>query len=93
MELQVFAIYDTKAEAYLQPFCTHNKATAIRSFSDLANDPATQFHQHAGDYVLFQIASYDDQTAALKKLTANVNLGTALEFQQPTQVPALEAIQ
>ncbi len=83
MQIQAFAIYDTKADAYLQPFFTNNKHTALRMFGDLVNDPNHQFAKHAGDYVLFQIGSYNDQTGTLEKLSANINLGLALEFQQP----------
>ncbi len=93
MKLEVFSIYDTKADAYLSPFYSHNKATALRSFSDLANDSSTQFSQHAGDYVLFQVATWDDERGRHEPLTANINLGTAIEFQQPTEPPTLEAIQ
>ena len=83
MKTEVFAIYDSKADAYLQPFFTANKATAIRSFSDLVNQPNTQFSNHPGDYVLFHVASWQDDRGIFEPLTANINLGTGVEFQQP----------
>ncbi len=92
MQLDIFSIYDTKADSYLQPFFTNNKATAIRTFSDLANQSDHQFCRHAGDYVLFQIGTYDDSRGLVTALTANINLGSALEFQQSVALPTLEAV-
>jgi len=86
MKLQIFSIYDTKADAYLQPFFTATKATALRSFSDLVNNPDSTFSKHASDYVLFHIASYDDQNGHIEPLSSNLNLGGGLELQQsPTE--------
>ncbi len=92
MNIAIFSIYDSKADAYLQPFFTANKATAIRSFSDLVNDPNSHFGKHAADFVLFEIGAYDDQRGVLLSHEANINLGVGIEFQQPAEVPTLEAI-
>lgn len=83
MKLQVFSIYDSKADAYLQPFFTANKATALRSFSDLVNNPDSQFFRHAGDYVLFHVATWNDENGTFEPQTANINLGTGVEHQTP----------
>lgn len=87
MILKVFAIYDSKAEAYLQPFFTSTIGMAIRSFEQAANDPQTQFHRHPADFTLFNIGEYDDETGTLVSLVAKVSLGTALELKKgPTPV-------
>lgn len=80
MTLQVFAIRDTKAEAYLKPFFTPTKGLALRAFVEVANDPKQDISRYAGDYHLFRIAEYDDQTGVITPLEVKENLGCALDF-------------
>lgn len=82
--MKIYSIYDSKAEAYLPPFFSPNKATAIRSFQQAANDTTTQFHQHGGDYTLFEIGTWHEQTGELTPANTKTNLGTALEHQGET---------
>lgn len=60
MKVQLFSIYDSKVEAYLQPFFMQNSAQAQRSFSDLVNDKTHAFGKHPEDYTLFEIGSWED---------------------------------
>lgn len=93
MKLKVFTSYDTKVEAYLQPFFMRTRGEAIRAWTELANNPEHLFSKHPGDYTLFEIGEYDDATAQLTPSRAFTNLGTALEFKRlkddTTSVPQL----
>lgn len=80
MILRVYSVYDSKAEAYMQPFYFNSRGQAIRAFSDTCNDPKSQLFAHAGDFTLFEIAKYDDQTGIMLN-EKHVNLGVALEFK------------
>lgn len=80
--MKIFTVYDSKSEAYLQPFFMQSKGAAVRAFSDLANDKAHTFGKHPEDYVLFEIGSYDEFTAAIVS-HAPVSLGVAVEFLRP----------
>lgn len=93
--MKVFAVHDSKAEAFLQPFFSQTVATALRSFAQAAQDEQHQFHTHAGDYSLFQIAEYDEQTGRIKPLDSNVLLGNALEYlnAQPASNGALRQME
>lgn len=82
MIYKIFTVYDSKLEAYLQPFFMQSKGAAIRAYSDSVNDKTTQFCKHPGDFTLFEIGEYDDQSGNLKNYTVKVNLGTALEHQK-----------
>lgn len=85
----MFAIYDSKAGAFLSPFFSINTATAVRDFSRAANDADTQFFVHAADYSLMEIATWNPDTGELVPHVAHVNLGTALTFQQSlVEVPS-----
>lgn len=78
--LKVFCVFDSKAEAYLQPFFSTNRATAIRSFAQAAADPQTAFSQNGADYTLFEMGEWDPFKGTLVCYDAKVSLGTALEF-------------
>jgi hypothetical protein len=80
MQLKIFTVYDSKAEAYLSPF--HEKATgsAIRSFETAVNDPQSSFNKFPADFTLFEIGAFDELTGRVTSLTANLNLGNAVAF-------------
>jgi len=80
MRHKVFAVYDSKAEAYLQPFFSFTAGQATRSFSDAVQDSGHQFHKHAADYTLFEIGVYHDETGKLIAHEAHTNLGCAVEY-------------
>lgn len=81
MIMQIFTIYDSKAEAYLPPFYCPNTAVAIRSFATCADDPEHAFCKNPGDYTLFRLGDWDDQTSNFEITEAKQTLGTALEQQ------------
>lgn len=76
----LFAIFDTKAEAFLRPFFLQNHAMAIRAFEQAANDENSDFHRYAADYHLFQIGEWDEHKGNLVNLDPNLNLGCALQY-------------
>lgn len=82
--MEVFSVFDTKAESYLQPFFAANRALALRSFSDAANNASSQFAKHASDFVLFRIGTWDDQTATFESC-APENLGNAAQYKDSEQ--------
>lgn len=65
MKHNIFAVYDSKAEAYTTPFFDHAEGRAIRTFADCCNDPGHQFGKHPADYTLFQIGEYDDSLGTI----------------------------
>ncbi|RYF45625.1 MAG: hypothetical protein EOO38_15670 [Cytophagaceae bacterium] len=80
MKLKIFAVYDSKAEAYLQPFFMPSRGTALRAFTDAVNDPQGSFQKHAADYTLFELGEYNDADASITELTPKVNLANAREL-------------
>ncbi len=77
---KAFTVFDSKTEAYLRPFFCLSTGEAIRSFSDAVNDSSSMFFRHPADFHLFEIGTFEDQTAELEgeRLT---NLGCALTFK------------
>ncbi|QXP07926.1 MAG: nonstructural protein [Arizlama microvirus] len=89
MKLKLFTCYDSKLEAYMQPFFMTTRGQALRAFTDTVNDPSSIFAKHPEDYTLFEIGEYDDQTGDISMNQAKVSLGIAIEFlknNKPTLV-------
>ncbi len=80
MKLKVFSIYDSKAEAFIQPFYSQTTGTAVRSFEQACNDRASDFNKFAGDYTLFELGEFDQNTAEFTPLQTIVNLGVAITY-------------
>lgn len=80
MKLEMFTIRDIKADAFLQPFFTPNKAMALRAFGNAINDPKTQFNANPEDYSLYHIGAFDEAVGRVDLLPDPEHLGGGLEF-------------
>lgn len=78
MILQAFSIFDSKAEAFVQPFYSQTVGTAIRSFEQACNQVDHDFNKFAGDYTLFHLGEFDQHTGRFTELQTPTNLGLAL---------------
>lgn len=78
--LKIFAIYDSKAQAYLQPFFCVNAGVAIRSFASAANNPEHDFSRFSADYTLFEIGQFETTSGHINTYESQLNLGKAAEF-------------
>lgn len=89
----VFAVYDSKASAYLTPFFLPTTPMAVRVFSECANSTDHQFGRHPEDYTLWHLGTFDDNTCEFKDIKGSKEcLGTALEYVKPDDKPEIKAI-
>lgn len=63
--MNIYTIYDSKAEAYLTPFFTDTDATAVRIFTSATTDEQHHFHKYAEDYTLFAIGEWDEKAGEI----------------------------
>lgn len=84
MKMKVFAILDTKANAYGTPFFVQSVGLAIRAFSDLVHDERSTVARHPDDFRLYELGTFDDATGKLES-TPPVPLGFATEFLVSTK--------
>jgi hypothetical protein len=93
MVLKVFSVYDSKVEAYLQPFYMRSKGEALRAFGEVVNSQDHLFSRHPADYTLFEIGEFDEGKGDFTMHTHKTPLGTALEHKsKPTTQLPLTAI-
>lgn len=78
--LMIFSVYDSKAEAYLQPFFCTNRAVAIRNFGSAVVDQKSLFFAHPEDYSLFELGSFSEHTGELVQAKNLSPLGCASDF-------------
>jgi len=81
--MNIYTIYDIKANAYLTPFFLPTDGMATRTFADCANDPQHQFGKHPEDYILWKIGNYDDAIGIITPLETHEALGKAVEYLDP----------
>lgn len=79
---KIYTVYDSKLEAYMQPFFMQSKGQAVRAFTDSVNDQTTQFNKHPEDFTLFELGEYDDSTGKFTNLHTPNSLGVALEYKK-----------
>lgn len=64
--MKAFTVYDTKAEAYLDPFFARNEAVALRMVEAAARKEGHEFNVYAHDYQVYRCGSWDGATGTLK---------------------------
>ncbi len=84
MKLQVFSVFDSKAEAFIQPFYSQTVGTAVRSFEQALQNEEHEFRKFAADYTLFHLGEFDQEEGHFTELAAKVNLGLALNYIKET---------
>lgn len=90
MLLKIFAIRDSKAEFYNQPFYQHTRLEAERTFSALANDSKSTIAQHPEDYDLYHLGEYDNISGKIKVLDTPEHIVKAANLiRSPSMVQTL----
>lgn len=80
-KLGIYTIKDTKAESFMAPFTFRTDGEAIRAFGDSVVKGGTPLSDHAEDYFLFRVGSFDIITGAIAA-EDHKSLGCALDFKK-----------
>lgn len=87
MHSQIFTVYDSAAQRYLDPFVAPTIEFAIREFRKIVNKEGHQFHEFPEDYTLFHIGEFNPEDALLTVL-GPTSLGVGITFKNHTiEVP------
>ncbi len=81
---KMFVIYDSKANAYMQPWFLTQNGMAVRAFSDCVNSDDHNFSRHPEDYTLFSLGEFDDQTAKITRAEP-ISLGNGVQYKKTIQ--------
>lgn len=80
MQHRIFAIFDSKAEAWLPPFMSQNEATALRQIANLTVDSGHPFGSNPEDFAMFDIGSWDDANCRYELEPAPRHLANLVEL-------------
>jgi len=80
MIMKVYSIYDSKVEAYMQPFFMQTKGQAIRALTDSLMDEKSQYAKHPQDFTLFELSDYDDSEGKFIPHPSPKSVGVLIEF-------------
>lgn len=70
----MFSVYDVKPEIYFPPFACRTVGEALRSFEQLLGDPQTILSKSPGDYRLFAVGEFDEETGVVTPVLGGVRL-------------------
>ena len=84
MELQIYAIRDSKGSCYHSPFYKKTPGEAQRDFQTAVNDNRNEnmLNKYPEDFDLFHLGTYCDQTGKITPLAAPQHLVKAIDLKK-----------
>lgn len=83
MITNLYAVYDSKLDAYNNPFTYPTDAAALRAFLHAGSDESTAMGAHPADFTLFRIGAFDLETGLIKSKNMPKSLGNLLNLLIP----------
>lgn len=91
MQKNLYSVRDEKTVAFFPPFLASNHGEALRTFSDLCKNVDTLMARYPGDFALYHLATFDDQSGSVVGLSLPVQIGSASEYvAQPVNLSAVK---
>lgn len=78
--LKIFSIYDSKANAFMQPFFSPNVSVAKRTVMRALMDPDSDFGKFKEDFSLFEFGEWDPMIGKFDMRDAGENHGLLSSF-------------
>lgn len=60
--LKIVAIKDCAVQAFMRPSFIPATGGAVREFGDAVNDPKHEIYKHPGDYEMYYLGDFDEET-------------------------------
>lgn len=89
METQLFTVYDSAADRFLDVFPAPTVEFAMRGFREAVNKEGHQFNKFPEDYTLFHVGAFNAETGEVLGYPPR-SLGVAVTFMAQLRMP-LEA--
>jgi len=80
---KIYAVWDSAAALYMQPFFTSNQGIALRAFTDACNSSDHPLGQHPEDYTLFYLGEFDDCLGNFTQEKTAQKVATGLSVLKP----------
>ncbi len=89
IKLNVFSIYDKKAQAFFNPFYFHYKGEALRSFEQEINNAQSPLSKYPADFCLYRLGVFNSTTGCIEGLSKPEFVAEALDFRPVAPRPEL----
>lgn len=66
MKLNIYTVFDAKADVYMQPFFMPTEALALRAMKDCLNDPNHTFTLYPEDFFLYILGIFDNVDGSIE---------------------------
>nr|UXQ88114.1 MAG: nonstructural protein [Microvirus sp.] len=80
MKMKIYVIFDSKIEAYHNPFFAQADREALTMIYETAKDPKTTFNKYPEDYTLFYIGNYNQLEGTIEPSNVQTSLGSVLNI-------------
>lgn len=82
MKYKILSVRDSAADVFGQPFYSTSIGAAVRGFGDEVNNPreGNTIHKHPGDFLLFHLGEFDDNTCRFDLLASPEQVARAVDF-------------
>lgn len=80
--MKLVAVQDTVAKAFLSPITVRTTQEGLRVFETAVKNPDHSFHKNPSDFVLFELAEFDETTGVIKPYDKHILLSTASQHLQ-----------
>jgi len=77
--MNIYTVYDSKVEAYMQPFFAPNNAVAIRLMINTVRTGESMLATNPADFDLFLIGEFNEHTGIIDSLL-HVSLGKIISL-------------
>ncbi len=81
----LYAVHDSKACAYLAPFTAPTHAVACRHVVRAALTEGHDFNLFPGDYTLFQVGEWDENSGGIQALLSHESIGNVLAMKSAAE--------
>jgi hypothetical protein len=85
MKLQIMAIRDNAAGAFMRPFFAMSTGAARREFGDIANDSQHAIGKHPEDYCLYHLGEFNEINGDFEISATPESLGLASSYVKEVQ--------
>jgi len=81
MKMNMYSVFDKKAEAFFQPYLAPTHGVGLRLFQQLAVDNTQNVGLYPEDFELFHIATFENSSALVEPVSPPLSLGLATQFK------------
>jgi hypothetical protein len=86
MQKMIFSVFDEKTKLFSVPFYAVTTGEALRTFGDIVNDDRTLISKYPGDFKLYFLGEFEEETAKYKLIPQPAFLAHATDYNKKQSI-------